>query len=257
MRETGSEYFLANCTFTNIPIKQYQLTGILPVVTVLNAACQQQPALGDVLSISGGVFYSTTVNITSPTAVPASAAYQPGSSGLTLGAKVGITVGAIVVFLIAIGILIVCRGKRRRKAVLAAHQRASGYLENQRIQTIEFQRNSSYPGQGPLTSPREQFFDSPVSQIPLKRQLSWDYGNSPQSPPPEKAYFSPYQSTYNSPVSALEGPSHASPWQFDSKGMPLATIEPAIEMSDVYAKDPLGPEWQPARPPILQNPRPK
>jgi hypothetical protein len=219
-------------------------------VTVLDAACSQQPTLGNTLSLQGNVFSSTSVNITTPSATPIST-YSPHTGGLTLGAKIGIIVAGILVLMATTGFCIVWHGKRRRRAVIAAIQRSSGYAEWQ-AQNGAGPHGTPYMGK----PPGSPFFDSPQSQRPLRRALSWDQG-SPESQI-EKAYFSPYSSQYTSPVSALEGPSHAGPWPMDNKGLGLAVEDThprdEIEMSNIDSKDPRGPGWQGTPPPVLQHP---
>jgi hypothetical protein len=107
LHQTGTEHYLAN------------------FITALDAACIQQPVLGKTLSLSGTLFSSTVVNITNPSASPTST-FTP-STGLTLGAKIGIVVAGLIVLLVITGFCIIWRGKRRRRRVLAEKARASGY----------------------------------------------------------------------------------------------------------------------------------
>lgn len=200
-------------------------------MTVLDAACIQQPVPGATLSLQGSVFSSTVVNITTPTPTSGSI-YTASKNGLTLGAKAGIAVAGLVLVLVVIGFCIVWRGKRRRRKILAAKARASGY---------EWQAAHGAIGKSPQEQQQQQpgpFFDSPQSQRPFAH--AWGEHESPVSPHVEKAYFSPYSSQYTSPVSANDriynpqewprdhktaispdGPSHApapaSDWPMDSK----------------------------------------
>ncbi|KAE8451890.1 hypothetical protein EG329_002731 [Mollisiaceae sp. DMI_Dod_QoI] len=226
LQEMGNENYLSN------------------FVTVLQAACLQQPAPGGSLSLQGNVFSSSTVNITTPSASP-TPGYNPGSShnGLTLGAKIGIAVGAIVLFLAISGFCIVWNGKRRRRRILAQKARASGYEWQARHGSM----HHSSPHEAVSSAP---FFDSPQSQRPLftnawgqmgtdDSPVSGHPGLSPEvgrgdGPGFEKAYFSPYSSTYTSPVSATDGPGakKGEQWPRDKKVEPENDGE-RIEMGAV------------------------
>jgi hypothetical protein len=215
-------------------------------VNVLNAACIQQPAAGASLSLQGSVFSTQVVNATTPTPTPGSS-YTASKGGLTLGAKIGIAVGGVLILMGSIGFCIIWNGRRRRRVALAKAQRASGYAEWQASQA-----GSSFPtpAGGMSSGP---FFDSPASQRPLTQQLSWDHSLSPESPQPEKAYFSPYSSNYNSPVSAVEHPSLAGTWHTDKKVPVAEDQEPGerIEMVGVGKQS----EWQTPQVPVLNAPR--
>lgn len=126
------------------------------------------------------------MNATTPTpSLPASAFT---SSSFTLGAKVGIAVGGLLLMMAILGFCIVWNGKRRRRRFLRR-------LEMQNAQQV-------WPTP---PAPNREMFETPMSQKPLR---GWD--DSPMSAGTEKTlprYFSPYSSQYNSPVSALEAPS--------------------------------------------------
>lgn len=187
LAETGNEHFLSN------------------FVNVLDAACIQQPTAGNTISIQGNVFSSQIVNATTPT--PSSLShYNPSSGGLTLGAKIGIVVGGMVVILVALGFCIVWRGKRHRRRILAQKARESGY---------EWQAKHGNVGGGDVVGGGGAFFDSPQSQRPFAN--AWGHDDSPESANPEKAYFSPYTSQYSSPVSASDRLNHPPEWPRDKK----------------------------------------
>jgi hypothetical protein len=200
------------------------------------------------LSLQGNVFSSNKVNITTPSATPIYT-FTPQNGGLTLEAKIGIVVAGIVVLMATIGFCIVWNGKRRRRAILAEVQKASGYSE-WRAHQLGLQ-GTPYIGKEPGPS----FYDSPQSQRPLKRALSWDQG-SPESAQAEKAYFSPYSSNYTSPVSGVESIGHAPLWPLDSKGLGINEPPPRddIEMANLESRDPREGVWQQSPPPLLQNP---
>jgi len=247
LAELGNEHFLSNCMFTSVsPDSSSTDINIHIVVTVLNAACIQQPPPGASLSLQGSVFSTQVVNVTTPT--PSSnSSYTPFKGGLTLGAKIGIVVGCVLVLMSTIGFCIIWNGRRRRRAALAKAQRASGYLEWQRSQYPSGTLGT--PQAGMVSSP---FFDSPASQRPLNK--SWNQPISPESPA-EKVYFSPYSSQYNSPVSAVEGPSHAGTWQMDKKLPVGEDQEPGerIEMVGVGEKGKQS-AWQAPSAPVLNPP---
>ena len=173
------------------------------VLTALSAACIQQPTPGNTISIQGSLFSTTAVNVTSPT--PSAAGFVP-RSGLTLGAKIGIAVGAILVLLFVLGTCIIWNGKRRRRAILQRVQEQSGYNDWRRHHDFSAETGLGGPSSLPRATPPMSsgaFFDSPDSQRPLH---SWaarpGEDESPASGFGEKAYFSPYSSQYSSPVSA-------------------------------------------------------
>jgi hypothetical protein len=81
-----------------------------------------------------------------------------------------------------------------------------------------------------------QFFDSPDSQRPLTHQPPWathrPEDESPASAFGEKVYFSPYSSTYNSPISAHD---HIPP---------IARDWPAVERKgSIQDTPPVGRDW--------------
>jgi hypothetical protein len=158
------------------------------------------------------------VNVTNPTAVP-TGTYTPSNSTFTLGAKIGVAVGAIIVLLAIAGVCIIWRGKRRRRSFLLRHQQQSGYAEWAAAQQNrdmtptpslphDHEGGMSEANAGGVSAVSEgggHFFDSPLSQKPLVSNMAW--GNPMRredESPVEKVYFSPYTSPYNSPVSASD-----------------------------------------------------
>ncbi|PBP16600.1 LPXTG-domain-containing protein [Diplocarpon rosae] len=199
-------------------------------VTTLDAACQQQPAAGQKVNIAGNLFSTTLVNVTSGVSTPANSYQARRHHGLTLGAKVGVAVGALVAVLAITGFCIVWRGKRRRRAFLLKHQQQSGYSD-----WVAQQRAASTSAPTPRSG---GFFDSPQSQRPLVSSAPWARGpddESPASAAGEQAYhFSPYSSHYSSP---LDGNDQLPPRGREKTGEVLAE---RIEMQNVA--------------PILQHP---
>jgi hypothetical protein len=146
------------------------------------------------------------VNITNPSATPVST-YKGPTGGLTLGAKVGIAVGAVVAILAITGFCIVCHGRRRRRKALATHQQQTGYADWLAVQ------QTKNPDMPPSMSGGDMsaggFYDSPQSQRHLFQGHAWGFpgageDESPASAMGEKIHFSPYSSQYSSPVSANE-----------------------------------------------------
>lgn len=151
-------------------------------ITTLDAACQQKPEVGSTVSIQGSIFESTPVVITTPSPTYATVP-APDYGPVSLGARVGIAFGGLALILAIVGFCIVCNGKRRRRAFLRQLERRHGH------------HNARY-GHGDM-------LETPASQKPL---TGWD--ESPVSAhtiTPVPRYFSPYNSQYNSPVSANDG----------------------------------------------------
>lgn len=111
---------------------------------------------------------------------------------LNLGAKVGIAIGGFVVLLMILGVFVVCNGKRRRKAYLRKLEEKytqRGWPSAANRGDMMETPSSAHPLRG-------GFQDSPMSPMPPL---------SPMSPTgPYAPYVSPYQSQYNSPVSAQD-----------------------------------------------------
>ncbi|AEO62565.1 6af60980-bd6b-49be-913b-22080c196881 [Thermothielavioides terrestris] len=167
-------------------------------VMILEAACEQKPAPGSTVSISGDPF--DTVN--GVTIVPPQPTYStvpaPDYGPVSLGARVGIAFGGLAFILALAGFCIVCNGKRRRRAFLRELERRHGAQGWPHPKTPYVGgAGGSSSGGGP------EMFETPVSQRPLR---GWE-NDSPVSAQPDgpyPRYFSPYTSQYNSPVSGPE-----------------------------------------------------
>lgn len=165
------------------------LLTALTVFAVLQAGCEQQPVPGVGLGLSGDVFSTDDVEVTAPSPTAAVDPNWFDHGPISLGAKVGIAIGGLILVLSIAGFCIVWNGKRRRRAYL---------------RTLE----KKYGNQGwPSPQNHAEMFETPVSQHPLR---GWD--DSPMSVQTEAEklwprYVSPYSSQYNSPVSGNEGPS--------------------------------------------------
>ncbi|OTB18826.1 hypothetical protein K445DRAFT_19435 [Daldinia sp. EC12] len=154
-------------------------------ISILDGACRLRLEPPATLPLQGNIFSTDVVNVTEPT--PTATFAPPGLKGpLDSGAIAGIVVGGIVVLLIIGGCGIVLNGKRRRKAYL-----------RRREQTAK---------NWPSTQGGGEMYETPISQKPLR---GWE--DSPISAATQTTfppYFSPYSSQYNSPISAVEGPSN-------------------------------------------------
>ncbi|KAG9235295.1 hypothetical protein BJ875DRAFT_374536 [Amylocarpus encephaloides] len=193
----------------------------------LQAACEQQTLPGQTISIEGSIFSDIRVNITDPTKDPNNVETSTPTGGLTLGAKIGIAVGALLVILAITGFCIIWNGRRRRRRILAQRQRESGYDDWRKHHNFE---QTEVSGGNPMTSTPQDgsssaggFFDSPASTRPLVSQRPWPQPQprdeeSPLSAVGEKAYFSPYSSNYSSPISAIDQVQTIGTWPQDRKG---------------------------------------
>jgi len=213
-------------------------------VTALDAACIQQPLPNATISIDGSVFSNSRVNIT--TATPSALShFNPSTGGLTLGGKIGIAVGGVIILLVTTGFCIVWRGKRRRRRILAEKARQSGY---------EWQaKHGTTLERGDVPGNAGQFFDSPQSQRPFA--TAWGYPNySPESANPEKAYFSPYQSHHTSPVTPIVGLSKPTDWPKDRASPNPEAEGERIEMVGVGSPNSNPGSWQSNPAPVLSHP---
>lgn len=196
-------------------------------VTALNAACQQQPVPGSTIAVTGSLFSTTPANITAPSSIP-TGTYTPSTGVLTLGAKIGIAVGGILLLLGITGFSIIWFGKRRRRRALRERQKASGYDEDWR-KTHDFRGEESVLGgnipvrtETPTMDSHSmhQVFDSPQSTRPLNSWAVAPAGTASETPiagPGEKSYV--FGSNYNSPVSAVDQVQvFAREWPIDRKG---------------------------------------
>ncbi|KIH90851.1 hypothetical protein SPBR_00364 [Sporothrix brasiliensis 5110] len=176
-------------------------------VTILDAACIQKPNAGTTLSVSGTPFSTIPMNVTTPSAVPLYT-YTPAYSAISLGGKVGIAIGGLVLLLSFAGFMIVCLGRRRRRAYLKSVE--ARYRNGGNGGVVGGGSGDGWPspniGRG---SKAHEKFSTPTSAQPLR---GWDDTPTSASTMAEKnggffpRYFSPYNSQYNSPVSAEEGP---------------------------------------------------
>jgi hypothetical protein len=170
------------------------LTSFPPVVTILDAGCIQHPPPGTKLSIQGTPFSTTAaVNITTPT--PISLPYSDGSSGgLSLGAKIGIAVGALLWLLVTAGVVIICTGRRRRRRFLAQKARLS--------------YGGGDPSKAPFSPPTPGgFFDSPQSHKPFAN--AWGYPQDVKGTP---------SMVSESPISPVGRQGRTPDWARDRKG---------------------------------------
>ena len=161
-------------------------------VTILEAACEQQPQLGTTISVAGDPFdEASPVTIVQPQTTYATIP-APDYGPISLGARVGIAFGGLAFILAIVGYCIVCNGKRRRRAYLKELERRHGATQGWP------HPSSRYGGQGG----GGDMFETPISQKALR---GWD--ESPISAVTETTertfprYFSPYSSQFNSPVS--------------------------------------------------------
>lgn len=199
-------------------------------MVMMEAACQQKPAPGERISIEGNPFSTVEVNVTDPTPTPLYT-FTPDNSVLNLGARVGIAIGGILFILAVVGGCIVWNGKRRRQAFLRDLEKRHAHQGWPHPKTPHGSSGGVIggPGGGP------DMFETPLSQKPLR-----GWGDSPVSAVTETTeggglplprYFSPYASTYNSPVSAVGGPSTMnwptlSPQKLDDAGPYRTTPSP-------------------------------
>lgn len=149
---------------------------------MLEAACEQKPIPGVTVAVEGSVFSSDDVNVTAPTPMATIDPAWFDHGTLNLGAKVGIAIGGFVFLLLVAGFIIVCNGKRRRKAFLR-------------------ELDEKYTKKGwPTPSHQYDTLETPSSNRPLRA-----FQDSPMSPTgPYPPYISPDPSQYNSPVSAQD-----------------------------------------------------
>lgn len=177
-------------------------------VTILDAACRQMPNTGTTLSVSGTPFSTIPMNVTTPSVVPLYT-YTPTNSPISLGGKVGIAIGGLVLILSAAGFAIVCLGRRRRRAYLKSVETRYGGGNHGGV--LGGSGGWPSPPIGDASKAHEKY-STPTSSQPLR---GWDDTPVSASTMAEKnggffpRYFSPYNSQYNSPVSAEDGPPYA------------------------------------------------
>ncbi|KAK4137982.1 hypothetical protein BT67DRAFT_439199 [Trichocladium antarcticum] len=180
---------------------------------MLEAACEQTPAPGATLSILGDPFGNSPVQV-----IPPQPSYStiPGTNygPVSLGARVGIALGALAAILAVLGFCIVCNGKRRRRAYLRQLEQRHGGGNPQNWPHAKSPYSGGGGGSG--SGSGQDMFETPVSQRPLR---GWE-SESPLSAHTDGSfprYFSPYTSQHNSPISGPDsatggGPSSAV-WQ--------------------------------------------
>jgi hypothetical protein len=198
---------------------------------------------GATISIQGSPFSTIPVNMT--TATPAAiGSYTPSTGGLTLSAKIGIAVGAILLLLAVTGFCIVWNGKRRRRKVLAEKAARSGY---------EWQaKHGATVGESIPEVQAGPFFDSPQSQRPFAAAWGGSHDTiSPEEGQPDKFNFSPYQSHYTSPITPIVGPSRVCEWQKDKKAPVEEDVGERIEIVDLGGG---AGGWRGNPPPLLHHP---
>jgi len=178
-------------------------------MTALSASCQQQPPNGKRLSLDGSLFSSTPVNITDPLASSSAIAstFAPNPGPLTLGAKAGIAVGSLLALLILAGCAVVWRGKRRRRAVLAAYARRGGAA----MQEVPRWKQAAATDDSPQSVSSGAFMAKPSNSWPWQGQAGGAGEESPlsatgaQGAQGAQQVWSPYVSQHASPVSAEQG----------------------------------------------------
>lgn len=174
------------------------------VFTTVLAGCENQS--GARITLDGSLFADAYVNVThGEDSGPVR--YAPNDEGtIDLGTKIGIAVGAIVVALAIIGVTIVFCGKRRRRKVLEERQRQTDQI---------WAENGGSAAN--LGSPVMERIDR-IRAGP-RVDTKWAIGapsTIDESPIMEQT-FSPYESKYNSPISARHIPgSMAFEWPLGS-----------------------------------------
>jgi hypothetical protein len=186
---TGDTEHLDNCRECLQSAEEQYLANF---IEILQAGCEQQPRAGVLVSFEGNPFSTDDVRITapSPTATVNPDWFDDGP--LNLEAKVGIAAAGFAILLSVLGCCIIWRGKRKRRAFLRSiEHKYSGQPA----------RTKAWPMSMHLKT--HEMNQTPLSQKPLR---SWD--ESPVTAPSETfpRYFSPYSSTFNSPVSATDAP---------------------------------------------------
>ncbi|CEJ80996.1 hypothetical protein VHEMI01151 [[Torrubiella] hemipterigena] len=190
-------------------------------VTMLQAGCEQRPAPGVQVAVSGDIFSETRANVSTPhpriTIDPSW--YDQGP--LSLPGKVGIGIGGFVFLLVVAGFLIVCIGKRRRRAYLR-------------------QLEAKYAARGwPSPGGQGDAFGTPISQRPLN---GWQ--DSPMAETPNRQfprYFSPYSSQLNSPATPGQHFDMAWPESALPKGHSFSPISPQEQAVGLW-QTPASPE---------------
>jgi hypothetical protein len=171
-----------------------------------------------VIGLSGSVFTSTQVAITTASAATSTTGASARSSGLSEGAIIGIIVVGIIVLLIITGVSIIWYKKRQRKTVLESRYDprfgapeisapTAGAFVNPKYQTSPtsktFVRYNPREFKGhERTSSGELKSNSPAST-----DFSSKPGSRPSSPPYTGATLAVYQAYTQNSEQAIRGPS--------------------------------------------------
>lgn len=186
-------------------------------LTMLDAACTQQPPEGSTISVSGQPF--TTKAITATTPSPTGYTFVPDNGPLNLGAKVGIAFAGVAVILLAAGCGIVCNGKRRRRRYLREMEKRHAMAQSQ-----GFGGGNRWPG---THGTGGDMFETPVSQRPLVG--GWE--QSPTSAHTDRTGLSTIMSVGLSP--SMEKNDSAGPSKFPGRyyspyGSPISAVDAAF-----------------------------
>lgn len=219
-----------------------QLT-LINHLTTLSAVCKQRPEAGDRIVIDGDIFSGNVVRVGNPEAAADVSTFTP-HTGLTLGAKIGITVGGLVAILIVLGCCIVWRGKRKRRAYLAKFEEKQKYTGGAMQQVPKWKQRQNELNESPQsahssTGTRPFQWPSPIgSKVELEK--------SPVSAVESVQHsWSPYISQHTSPVISQDNiPVNGQwgavpipkPYRRGSVGTMTGRVED-IEMSPLSAND--------------------
>lgn len=115
--ESSPSTYTANCKFPALLVRKSKTKTLTlrQVLLALEAGCQQEPAVGSLLSISGSLFSTAVINITVPSDNKSSSS-SSNDHVLSLTAIIGIAVGLGVLFLLAAGLFILYYCQQRRYA---------------------------------------------------------------------------------------------------------------------------------------------
>ncbi|KFY10482.1 hypothetical protein V492_05002 [Pseudogymnoascus sp. VKM F-4246] len=166
-------------------IRQGEHTYLSNYFTTILAGCAVQN--GAPIPLDHTIFSAEFVTLTDGTSHDDDSGSTSKSPIMSLGTRVGIAIGGICVLFAAIGITIVCCGKRRRRARMAERQRRAeeytGFGSTNRVMPAPR-----------LTTKWESNMSGVMEESPMSANT---YLN-------DKHGFSPYSSQYNSPVSARD-----------------------------------------------------
>lgn len=204
------------------------------MLVLLQVGCDQRPGPGSTVAVSGSLFSTTLLTEASPS--PTSTWTNPTDTGpLSLGAKVGIAIGALCLLLVAAGVFIVCNGRRRRRAFLRKLEMRQKDAGSGWPHPSYADRGQGGGSHGIMSTRGPDMNETPLSQKPLR---GWD--DSPQSatasePSSYARYFSPYASQQTSPVNgATQMHAHQWPQEFHDEhtygaGFPSSSFTAAAE----------------------------